>query len=112
MHVKVDTAAVFTSHFGDTDVGSCRNVGRGVCRRGFCHCKAGWWGKDCGRSRAFGASYVHYCLRSPNAVSAGAWGVPARLLPLQARVVGQGLRAPSTLVQHMFSAGYCMYTQT
>lgn len=27
--------------------------GRGTCRRGFCHCKAGWWGKDCSSSKVY-----------------------------------------------------------
>lgn len=27
--------------------------GRGTCRRGFCHCQPGWWGKDCSSSRVF-----------------------------------------------------------
>lgn len=29
--------------------------GRGVCRRGFCQCEKGWWGKDCSRSKAYAA---------------------------------------------------------
>lgn len=37
------------------DIGACLNgcQGRGVCRRGFCHCKPGYWGKDCSRSVAY-----------------------------------------------------------
>jgi hypothetical protein len=27
--------------------------GRGRCRRGFCHCKPGWWGKDCSSSKVY-----------------------------------------------------------
>lgn len=34
---------------------SCVNqcMGRGTCRGGFCHCRQGYWGKDCSRSKAF-----------------------------------------------------------
>ncbi len=27
--------------------------GRGACTYGFCHCQAGWWGRDCSRSKAY-----------------------------------------------------------
>jgi hypothetical protein len=29
-------------------------AGRGTCSFGFCHCQAGWFGKDCSRSKAWG----------------------------------------------------------
>ncbi len=28
---------------------------RGTCRQGFCHCKEGYWGRDCSRSKAYAA---------------------------------------------------------
>lgn len=27
--------------------------GRGECRRGFCHCQPGFWGKDCSSSKVY-----------------------------------------------------------
>jgi hypothetical protein len=63
--------------------------GRGVCRRGFCHCKAGWWGIS---------DVQLICLTVSNSLTdvspantllrAGARGVSARLLSLKDGVVG------------------------
>jgi hypothetical protein len=82
--------------------------GRGVCRRGFCHCKPGWWGKDCSLPTC-----VVHCVSTDvtpantyRALVAGARVVSAWLLPLQGRLVGQGLRAPATLVQFIFTVCY------
>ncbi|WIA23466.1 hypothetical protein OEZ85_000212 [Tetradesmus obliquus] len=50
--------------------------GRGVCRRGFCHCQKGWWGKDCGRSRAFGA---HSARRAVHKLRVYAYDLPWEL---------------------------------
>ncbi|KAI8466470.1 MAG: exostosin family-domain-containing protein [Monoraphidium minutum] len=38
-----------------TQQAACVNgcSGRGACIGGFCHCSAGFWGRDCARSRAF-----------------------------------------------------------
>jgi hypothetical protein len=47
--------------------------GRGVCRRGFCHCEKGWWGRDCGRSRAYGA---HSALRAVHKLRVYAYDLP------------------------------------
>ncbi len=40
-----------------TQSGVCMNdcSGRGTCRQGFCHCKEGYWGRDCLRSKAYAA---------------------------------------------------------
>lgn len=40
---------------------SCVNMcmNRGICKGGFCHCKPGYWGKDCSRSKAFAPHNAH-----------------------------------------------------
>jgi hypothetical protein len=33
--------------------------GRGECRRGFCHCQPGFWGKDCSSSKVYAPHAAH-----------------------------------------------------
>ncbi|KAI8471154.1 MAG: exostosin family-domain-containing protein [Monoraphidium minutum] len=71
--------------------------GRGACAGGFCHCKPGYWGADCSRSRAFppdgftlqtaaAAAAAAAAGSTPGApppppppAGRGAWGAPADL---------------------------------
>eukprot|EP00878_Enallax_costatus_P016506 GHUV01017315.1.p1 GENE.GHUV01017315.1~~GHUV01017315.1.p1 ORF type:complete len:576 (+),score=57.68 GHUV01017315.1:463-2190(+) len=84
---------------------SCVNMcmNRGICRGGFCHCKPGWWGKDCSRSKAFAPHNAH---SSVTALKIYAYELPTHLAYDMERFVGFQGHDPTYIAYKGFISGF------